>query len=79
MSGAPSEMGVMSEARGRRTHAMHITPTTAMAFGLMLLFIGLMMEGRGPTRIYVGLMLVALVILSWPWLLVIFIMLYRGI
>jgi hypothetical protein len=56
---------------------MHITPAAVMAFGLMLLLIGLMVgvEGRGTTWIYIGLMLMALVILSWP----IFIMLYRGI
>jgi hypothetical protein len=59
---------------GRRTHAMHITPAAVMAFGLMLLLIGLMVEGRRPTWIYIGLIVLALVIL-WP----IFIMLYRGI
>jgi hypothetical protein len=52
---------------------MHLTPTTAMAFGLMLLLIGLMVEGRRTTWIYIGLIVLALVIL-WP----IFIMLYRG-
>ena len=56
-----------------RTHAMHLTPTTVMAFGLMLLLIGLMVEGRRTTWIYIGLIVLALVIL-WP----IFIMLYRG-
>ena len=56
-----------------RTHAMHLTPTTVMAFGLMLLLIGLMVEGRRTTWLYIGLIVLALVIL-WP----IFIMLYRG-
>jgi hypothetical protein len=52
---------------------MHITPAAVMAFGLMLLLIGLMVEGRRTTWIYIGLIVLALVIL-WP----IFIMLYRG-
>jgi hypothetical protein len=66
---------------GPATHAMHLTPAAVMAFGLMLLLMGLMVgvEGRGTTWIYIGLMLMALVILSWPWPLAIFIMLYRGI
>jgi hypothetical protein len=62
-----------SEGPDIRTHAVHLTPTTAMAFGLMLLLIGLMVEGRRTTWIYIGLIVLALVIL-WP----IFIMLYRG-
>jgi hypothetical protein len=54
---------------------MHLTPSTVMAFGLMLLLMGLMVGGRRPTWIYIGLIVLALVMLSWP----IFIMLYRGI
>ena len=38
---------------------MHVTPTTAMAFGLMLLLIGLMVEGRRTTWIYIGLIVLA--------------------
>jgi hypothetical protein len=61
----------MSEAKGysrqdpaSQTHAMHLTPSTVMAFGLMLLLIGLMVERRRSTWIYIGLIVLAL-ILSW--------------